>query len=201
MGRGLVALVVLLALSGCAVVAAPEPGFSDAERNLVRQSASDGWWESSGLPDELRPAAVPVAVVGADEWPTLFVGCMNGLGFDNYRVRTGQVVISEYDGTDLVAAMLAHYTCRMSYWTDAGRYNADEMDYLYDYYEQTLVPCLTVHDLELIDVPSRQDFVDGWFGRWNPYDSVHESDRDWALSDEGTLRDCPRMPPGIEEEG
>ena len=200
MGRGLVALVALLALCGCTAVAAPEPGLSDAERKLFQREASDDWWNVSGLPDDVRPAAVPVTVVGAEEWPTLFVGCMNDLGFDNYRVRTGQVVISEYHGIDRDAATLAHYTCRVAYWTDAGRYNADQMDYLYDYYEQTLVPCLTVHDVELIDSPNRRDFVAG-FGRWNPYDSIRDSDHDWALGDVGLLRDCPRMPPGMEDKG
>jgi len=47
-----------------------------------------------------------------------------------------------------------------------------QLDALYDYYERWLVPCLAAHGGGVVEIPSREEFVDGGDGApgwWNPY--------------------------------
>ena len=187
-------------LSGCAVTTAPEPGLSEAERQRFQERSSDGYWEYTGLPDDQRPASASVITVEPEEWPVRFVDCMNAAGFDNYAFEGGGYVSSVQLVEPREAEMLATYTCSTSFWVDAGWFNDAEMNYLYDFYEQELVPCLAVHDAEVWGAPTREEFTDagGW---WHPYLSFRQVDQERIYADETVPIACPPKPPGIDSMG
>lgn len=69
----------------------------------------------------------------------------------------------------------------------------DELAYTYDYYRQSLVPCLATLGFRTLAPPSRGSFLDSG-GNWSPYDSVFSA----LLSSEeiATMaRVCPEAPP------
>ena len=196
---GIAALVI--ALTGCATVSAPEPGFSDEEWADVVRVQGDLTWEYFGFPAELRPPDPPMEFVSREEFSAKFAGCMNDAGFDNY-LADGSVVTSE-DGTQTDAELMANYDCSMRIVVrseDSGMLNAAERDYWYDYFEQWLVPCLRDHGIELFDAQSREKFHES-YGWWNPYVSVRETDRERINTDEQLYADCSPVPPGAEDPG
>jgi hypothetical protein len=46
--------------------------------------------------------------------------------------------------------------------------NAAQLDYLYDYYLESLIPCLEVNGIHIRTVQTRKQFLDR-AGGWNPY--------------------------------
>lgn len=202
MGRALVALAVLLTLTACSTVAAPEPGLSAAERAVAQDRMRDIYWEISGLPDDQRPPDPTVVTVDPQDYASAFVSCMNEAGYDNYEASGGGYTYSWPEGGEPESATLAKYVCDASMWADSygGWYNTAQISYLYDYFEQTLVPCLAVYGAQLTEVPTRQQFED-MLGGWHPYLGIRQADHDRVFGDRQVLRDCPPMPAGMPDRG
>ena len=201
MGRGLVALVLLLALNGCAVVTAPPPGLSDGERAVLQQRMRDAYWQMTQLPDDQRPQDPEMVRVDGDEQTSLFVRCMNDAGYDNYAVEADGYSYTWTAVGQRDDAALAEYVCHVSMWPDIenGFFNAAQISYLYDYYRDVLVPCLRTHGVDFVQLPTRAQFDEGE-GQWNPYFSVTDGSVA-KISDTSILASCPATPSGIPDRG
>lgn len=203
MGKGLGALLVLLLLSGCTTVSAPEPGLSDSEWEALQDRLRDSDWQMANLPDDLRPPDPPATEVSIDDWGAVFVGCMNRAGFDNYSDLGGSGYSFSSDGSSPPNERLASYLCTVSYrlyTRDEGWFNKAQLDYLYDYYEQQLVPCLTLHGATFTEVPTREIFTQQ-FGSWHPFLAISEDESDQIFHNADVKRECLAMPPGIPDPG
>lgn len=202
-----VVVALALMLSGCSVVTAPHGGISDTELATMQQRALDVRWQHTGLPDSMRPPAVPVQTVSNEEWAPAWAGCMNAAGFDNYRVQGNGVSIEFVKQTpeEDDANALALYVCETSIRVGSQEtfvYNPAQLDYLYDYYRDVLTPCLLVRDIELDpeQVLTREQFSDA-FGGWNPYAVVTQNMRERLIADDSIFDECPPEPPGIVDRG
>ena len=136
MGRVLLATTIaaLLALCGCTSVGAPPSGLSAAERTDIRHQVSDRGWAATGLADELRPDDPLVVIAPREDWPELFVGCMNDAGFDEYTVTGGGIGVAELVDSDELR--LAHFRCSIGYqhdYEESGYLNRRQIEYQYDY--------------------------------------------------------------------
>lgn len=197
------AVCLAASLGGCANALTPPPqvGLSAEEREQARAQWNDDWWESTGLDDELRPDETPVQVASSVEWSAAFAGCMNDKGFDQYTVQSGGL---EVQG-NLPATPefeLANYTCSVRL-EHPGRFEGllgpVEAGFRYEYFQDSLVPCLAMRGIELFDVPTRKEFFET-YGSWNPYWSVEEDDAQVAYTVE-TAAACSPVPPGVPDPG
>ena len=142
-------------------------------------------WELTGLPESMRPE-VEATTVEADDWSELLDQCGD----------TGEVATA----AGAQAAIITEYECRMSYQLSGeslGLLNEAQLDYLYDYYQDTLIPCLQVHGVEVRTVLTREEAVDiGRFGAypWNPYGEASRFTRD-DPGDATIWGQCPAFPP------
>jgi hypothetical protein len=200
---------LVIALSGCATVSPPEPGFSDDEWADIVRAQGDLAWESYGFPAALRPPDPPMELVSRADYSARYAACMNDEGFDNY-LPDGSVAI-EVDGDDVTIGgstqtdgeLIANYYCSMRVVLrpeESGLLNRAERDYWYDYYEQWLVPCLVQHDIALFETQSREEFHES-LGWWNPYYAVRQKDQELVSTDESLRTDCPAVPPGVDDPG
>ena len=200
-GRIAVAGILLagLVLTGCvSVVEPPLPGVSDAEAERVTERGLDDAWSYSGISDQLRPNVERSGYTPLEDFGALFVLCMNDAGYPQYF--GGEV--GGYSMTDHVIDQdetIANYICTAKYQVDPREYmlNREQLEYLYDYYQRTLIPCLAragLTDLEYI--PTREEALQT--GPWNPYYSLPDDTYATLTSESQLVRMCPPIPPGVD---
>lgn len=200
--RVALAAMVLL-LTGCSTVVAPEPGLTADELDALRQYRAEGLWAATGLYPDQRPANPPVTTVSAEELPYAYVKCMNIAGFDDYAVQDDGYSVTGNDGESSELERLTNYLCAMSFDVE-GEFesmpNASQIGYLYDYYAQTLVPCLAAHGYPPDRVPTRTEF-EAQGATWHPYFAMHADEWLELFADRSMLIECPPAPPGMEDPG
>lgn len=196
-------VAVVLLLTGCSTVAAPEPGLTAEELDDLRQLRTEGLWAATGLYPDQRPANPPVTTVSIDDWAAAYVKCMNIAGFDDYELEGNGYSVTGTDGESSELERLTNYLCAMSFEVEGefdGMLNAAQIAYLYDYYAQTLVPCLAAHGYKVDLVPTRGEY-EAQGGNWHPYFSMHAEEWVELFDDSSMLLKCPPGPPGMEDLG
>ena len=162
---------LLLSLAGCSLVATPPIGGLDPDqRDAYIAQSIEYAWQAANLPAVARPVVGKIQLVGIDEWGELIASCMANLGYTTYFGGLGG-----YTRTTLSAAddgeRLALYRCTARIQLDPDAFavlNAAQLDYLYDYYLESLIPCLEVNGIHIRTVQTREQFHDR-AGGWNPY--------------------------------
>lgn len=191
----LVACVLLL--SGCVPVR-PVPGpMSVAERDAYLDRQEDMAWAGALPPGAERPEITRRVVTG-QEWGPLFVDCMVDAGFDVYSLDPGGYAVASDEPVSYTDALrLAEVTCQTSFVVDPRDYgllSEAQVDYLYDYYKNTLVPCLQLAGERIVQPPNHEQFrANPW---WNPYVARYYLDYGTPLPSPELLRRCPPQPPG-----
>lgn len=203
--RRMLLAAVVLALVGCSATPAPEPGLDPADVDELRDYLIDTYWASTGLSDDLRPPRPSVTVVDASDRDSAYVKCMNNAGFDNYYALSdgGYTIGDASMDARPEDELIADYVCGTSFEIDGqfdGVYNDEQLDYLFDYYQQILVPCLQVLGYQVAEVPSRAVFAGNW-GGWHPYFSVEALQQEAFFEDKRVPVKCPPTPAGIADPG
>jgi hypothetical protein len=176
-----IAVAVLAAvtlLAGCASMPEPSapsgPKLSDAEERLVQESL-DGSWRMVILlyPDAVRPKVERVRLVEQSDQPTAIADCLTEQGYD--VVVNSQGSISSTGGGE--AFQVAYYACEAKYplHPDYLRPLSDaQLEHLYDYFLNTLKPCLEAEGYGVPPAPSLQRFVETYNdgGGWIVYGEV-----------------------------
>jgi hypothetical protein len=206
MRRAWPAACLALVLAGCTVAHAPAPGLTADEKDFIRHQYAEALWAATGLYADQRPANPSVTVVSLVDWSSAFAKCMNNAGFERYTVSPdGNLMILDHGTGDegSEAERLADYLCRMSFELEEQfdyRYSDAQIEYLYDYYREALVPCLAAEGFTVSAVPTRNEFEHG-LGSWHPYLALSDELRLDLLSDRSFLVRCPPMPPGVTDPG
>jgi hypothetical protein len=163
----LAAAVALLALTGCVQAAQPPAegaSLEQREARAVRQA--DLLWQISSFADQ-QPANQPHEFISQSEWADAIVGCMTAAGYEGY-VSDGTGYSFESSSGEAESVM--HLTCS-SQWvvlpTEDEMLGDAQLSYLYDYYQQELIPCLTLAGFRVTSAPTRTEFVESR-GEWIP---------------------------------
>jgi hypothetical protein len=131
----------------------------------------DSMWDSMGLPGD-RPERRPT-IVSVEEYNENQQAC--GYPWSEPGVVTGSDgrILLDPEDTGLVSLLSDYYDCSTETMQDprmAGIVFSDaERAYLYDYFQDWLVPCLTDRGVVVGDVPTREAFLDQQQYGWNPY--------------------------------
>ena len=204
MGLRLAAVALaLLTLTGCVQVARPpSAGMDNAARDAYVEQSIDTMWSNSTIADQ-RPADLPVTFVKRGEWGSAVELCMEKSGYTGY---TGQGDSLMWTGSDTrEGEEFARLVCMSTWQGDPQILSAAQLGYLYDFYRESTVPCLELAGLEVLDPPSRAEFVEsgGW---WSPAASVSGDDLSYygvgkspwyrSTPDKDLLKRCESWPPG-----
>lgn len=153
-------------------------------------------------PDSARPAFERVRYISPGEMPEVIVGCLLEEGFDA-TVSTDAfgpaLEVSSPVGQEQPLA-IAWYGCDVQYPIDpllTQPLSAAEIEYLYEYNVQTLLPCLASQGHEL-SAPSKQTYIEtsGTENGWYPYAELMSLPAE-ELQTLGKIR--PHNPPGFRE--
>ena len=169
-----IALAALLLLAGC--VATPPPGPSADEVEAFNERMLDLTWKGTGLSGE-RPVVNRTEALVMNEWIDATFACMSQSGIGDFSLSYGPdqgYALFGSDGGGVSAAdQLAFYECaaaRSVLVTDELLSNA-QLDYIYDYYLRSLVPCMVMNGFRPTMAPTRIEFH-AIAGQWSPYYSV-----------------------------
>ena len=194
-----IAISSALLLAGCASTRAEPPAPTVDELEQFTQHAVLTHFGTDAA-QARRPGAdaAEVEIVEPTGIDVSYVECLNKAGFTGYYVAYfGTIVLSNPQGST-VEQRLQRSSCQFDYaWALASTsmLTRAERDYLYDYYQERLVPCLRTAGFSIERPPSRKSFVDDWLQPvwWSPYDAMRPaaSTQEWtALHVE-----CPALPP------
>lgn len=174
-GGAAAVLAITLALAGCTGT----PVDDTADVSLHLQQRLDVAFNPDQPGGIDRPPSGPVRFALPNGWGGLMGRCMNVAGFtefgyDRFYGFTNGGEVATRSG----AEGLAWYGCTQQYPeydTVYVKFTDDELDALYDYYTEYLVPCLASVGATVTSVPSRAAFIDGGDGQagwWNPFLAV-----------------------------
>lgn len=172
---------------------------SRAEMLTVRAAQLDVQWERLDLPDELRPNEEQFEVVPGAEWATRVAACMTEAGYENYGAVDGRVQVGKASTlSEPRAESLDFFECRVLFQRDlseGAELNREQRDYLYDYYLESLVPCLELQGVRVEDPPTREEFAATGIGiGWNPYYAMDALSFGEVVADDALLLACPSFP-------
>ena len=193
-----VLLLGTVLLSGCSLaVTPPESGLDKEQRDALVAQSIEYAWQAADLPTLDQPQPGRVVLVGRATWADLVAACMADAGFGTYSGGTGGYTRTTQDapGDD---ERLALYECTATIQLDPNDFaflNSAQLDYLYDYYRESLIPCLELNGVHIGTVQTRKQFQNG-AGGWNPYVSSGGALLGGALPHRGLAAKCPAYPTG-----
>ena len=164
MRKLLAGAALALSLAGCTQVVEPPPP-TDAELATYIREQQDLLWFEYGSLDLERPEAKSELVAS------------DSSSGDVAQCGASQIIVDEESGVATVTALpsseTALYECQAAqipYPTDVEYYTPAQLGAIYDYFRDSLVPCLQVQGLDVGVAPSRDEFV-GVAGSipWDPY--------------------------------
>jgi hypothetical protein len=172
----LAALAGILLLTGCVQARDVPPAATDADLESYLDGREDLAWQNLGLADRYdRPEGERVVLPRAEYFDASFA-CLEPVMPTTWGSSDGPEgpQLAPIEGVTYSAATkLAWFTCLTRYVIDprpeGGFLTPAQQDYLYDYYQDWLVPCLADHGYAMFDVPEREAFVAAPGVSWNPY--------------------------------
>lgn len=186
--RRLIAIAAaVLLLVGCVPTRpVPERSADDLAAQTDRFLAVQ-WAYLGFTPDSTRPAVDVERYVRVEQQAVILRECVAESGYD-------------IEGPPTAQQAEAIYVCNARFPVDPalfGFHGDAELDFIYDYYVESLVPCLAGFGVEPRRMASRDEFhdpVDTLF-LWSPYDGlrIDQQERDFLATA------CPSMPPEFRE--
>ena len=170
-------LAAVLVLTGC--VAVPPPGPSDDEIAATQQHFLDKTWASTGLGGD-QPVVEAAPPVASDVWAETLFTCVRQLGFQpegvQYSLESGAELLSgnsePVDDPDLQRAFYQCVAANPRIPDERERpLSEEQLDFIYDYYQSWLVPCMIMNGFTPSAAPTRVEFH-ALAGQWNPYYAV-----------------------------
>lgn len=197
---GAVAIAAVLALCGCAVTP-PPAGPTRQDVSYYNERLLELTWANTGIAGE-RPEVEQGEPLTQGDWFDFVFSCFASRGIADVALGwslTGGATISTPSGAviDDERVQRHFFECAAAHPMDVAQHNTllsvDQLEYVYNYYADELVPCILLHGYTLGRAVTRQDFVDS-LGQWNPYYSIAEG---MNLLEYDELRaDCgPEQPP------
>ena len=197
--KRVVALVALgLLLAGCTTPPAPEATPEPPAEYTVAWVVEQSWVTfHDRFPDVERPEVKPERLITSGEWAETIAGCLREEGFDDATATLGEQI--ESASADQQDYQLATYVCSARFPIDPKYFRPlteKSIGLVYDYFVNSLVPCLAAQGHTVSAPPSRDAFVTGWEGvpGWNPYGEIPLAEIGQAELDR-LISVCPEYPP------
>ena len=165
-------------LAGCVSTVTVPTGLPDKQIAEMTKASLDATWAATGLTD--RPhAALGELESGASFFDSMRE-CMyasgislDGLSRDQSGGYTPLLVNNVPAGP---ADRVAFYLCFAEHPIDpvsgTGVATREQLEYLYDYWQRWLIPCIALHGYDVTDPPRRIIFVTREQYSWSPYGAV-----------------------------
>lgn len=158
-----------VALGGCSLEGDSIAQPTSIELAAMTRQVNDLQWGSLQFsPDSPRPTVEFSRFIEPDQTDGVYSACMEEAGYTGWD----QANVNSL-GEPPAAERLDLYVCVTRFPVHPGYYGIHtpaQLDAVYDFYRDSLIPCLRGAGLEITGVPTREDFVKSEFLQtWNPY--------------------------------
>lgn len=170
MRRVAAGLSLILLLSGCSGTPAFPPDPDAAETRMIIERGNLAWWHQM-FPDEDPPIVTAGELLSADEWEEAITDCVANTTVE----LMSQVRLDEVSDEQMDAVMRASWLCQMEFPSPvgdpSGYWSNAQLEWLYGFYVDRLVPCIRSIGYRVNNVPKREVFLEQSIGGpvWNPY--------------------------------
>lgn len=176
----LLAAAAVLSLAGCVTPRAVPERISDAELQQYLERRLDAAWLNTGLDGSVQRPEVDRDML-ADHYRDgnnvqHLTECLSEGGITSWgsgERNGGPTVLADNGSPADQAIQLIWYRCFAEHPTDAMylgvRLSRAESEYLYDYYQEWVIPCLTLEGYSVISVPTREEYLGEFSFGWVPY--------------------------------
>ena len=196
MRRAALAALLLLVLTGCSAHTPPR-SYTEQEVNAFYENRIDAAWANSELEGVVDRPTFPADTRERTDGRNLsrFSTCLGETGENGWSTeeRDGGPVFSlASGGVPLPEDRLVFFRCFAQF--PAADYfstlllRPEQRDYLYDYYQRWVVPCLELNGYHLAYMPTRTEYLKG-FHDWVPYYAIDSGDEGISQDDLGTIAD------------
>lgn len=172
-------------------------GPGDTRLETAVRAGLDRQWRLAGLEGiVVRPDYVAAPIVTDREWDRLMIECMDRAGIAQWGYDGNSGLFIE-GGQPTASDQLAFYWCYAAYPT-VDLVSDAQLDFIYDYYQRWLIPCLESRGYNVMNAPSRKGFIDAdpAIGPWNPYRALERYPATFGALEE-LAENCERTLPGI----
>jgi hypothetical protein len=172
-------------------------GPGDARLEAAVRTELDRQWQLSGLQGiVVRPDYVPAPIVTDREWDRLMLDCMDRAGVGQWGYDEGSGLFVE-GARPSASDQLAFYWCFAAY-PRVELLSAEQLDFVYDYYQRWLIPCIEMRGYNVMNAPTRKAFVeaDPDLDQWGPYGALERYPATFGGL-ERLAEQCERTVPGI----
>lgn len=199
---GAVALAAVLTLCGCAAPRVPA-GPTPQDVSYYNDRLLDLTWANTGVEGE-RPEVAQGDALSQAEWFDFVFSCFASKGIGDVGLSwslSDGAAITTPSGAEIRedTVQRAFFECVARHPMDMTLENtllsADQLNYVYTYYSDEVVPCILLHGFTLDHALTREQFIDS-LGRWNPYYSIAE--RMNLLEFDQLRADCGPEQPSLE---
>jgi hypothetical protein len=145
-----------------------------------------------------------VRFVKPGEWSTVMTECVRDLGGSRFLYGPGnQASLPALSAPEAKYTYAANAECSVEYPMSSMRTRLrtpEQLDFIYDYYQAELIPCLRSAGFQVNHVPGSDEYRelsnDG-ITAWDPYGSLSKGPDQSAVSIAALKARCPALPPGI----
>lgn len=179
--------------SGSASADQPAPSPDGTSATVSRDDLLDALWEIADLEGE-RPEVELIREVGDEDWSAVQTECLTEAGFPPF-VDGAEAVGWEVPAEQADAFALADYTCQAQYprkMEYLQPYSVYQLDLIYEWMNETTIPCLAAEGYDVPRVPSLESFRASYSpegGFWTP-DSEVPGGVPYSVQET-----CPHVPP------
>ena len=185
--RGIAAAAAVLAgaflLTGCVSAREVPAPISDATLQAYIEDRLDAAWLNTGLEGTVkRPEFDPATLVEnfrTSNEESVFAQCITSAGLSSLYIeeKNGGPSFSIAEGDKGEPAMqLTLYSCLAANPSAFEARNMimtqEELDFLYDYYQESVVPCLELSGYAVGEAPTREQFAAQANFLWIPYNAI-----------------------------
>ena len=171
------AMGIALAATGCVSARIVPPAPTPGELTVSVAARLDQAWYNTGLDGLVkRPTVETLEAVDDDDGFFQLAACLGSRGYAGFGMSDGpEGVQLQPISTDLPTQQmqLDFYLCFAASPTlrqdTQPVLSGAQLQYLYDYYQESVIPCLEVAGIHVDSVPTRDAYASDPYGTWTPY--------------------------------
>ena len=172
------AVGIALVATGCVSARVVPPGPTPGELTISVSARLDQAWFNTGLDGLVeRPEVELVEAVDDEDGFFQLAECLGKHGYAGFGMSDGPegVQLQPISGDLPTEQMqLDFYTCFAGAPTLQQNtqpvLSSAQLQYLYDYYQESVIPCLEVAGIHIETVPTREVYLSNPYGTWTPYE-------------------------------